>query len=93
MLVPHAVSIYTFLLSCLDLGLLGSVVQVSTEQLDALDVVALVELLVDGVSAVGRAAHGEEQDVLASSLLKGEGNGNAENTLDMDFILKGINVQ
>lgn len=34
------------------LGLLGDVVQVSTQQLDALNVVALVKLLVDGVSAV-----------------------------------------
>lgn len=34
------------------LGLLGDIVQVSTQQLDALNVVALVKLLVDGVSAI-----------------------------------------
>lgn len=61
----------------LHLGLLGNVVQVGTQQLDALNVVALVELLVDRVRAVGRAAHGKQQNVLARGLLKGQGNRNA----------------
>lgn len=57
------------------LGLLSDVVEVSSQQLNALNVVALVELLVDRVSTVSRATHRQEQDVLSSSLLECQGNG------------------
>ena len=49
--------------------------QISAQQLRALDVVAPVQLLVDGVRRVGRAAHGEQEDVFARGLLEGEGDG------------------
>ena len=49
--------------------------QVGTQELDALNVVLLVELLVDGVGTVGGATHGKEKDVLASGLLEGQGDG------------------
>ena len=51
--------------------------QVGAEQLDALDIVPLVELLVDGVGAVGRATHRQKQHVLARRLLEAEGHGDA----------------
>lgn len=57
------------------LGLLSNVVQVSSKQLDTLNVVVLVELLVDRVGTVGRAPHGEQEDILASRLFEGKGNG------------------
>lgn len=74
-LMPTWLFLYFVLTLGLNLGLLSNVVQVRAKQLDAFDIVLLVELLVDGVSAVGRAAHGEQENVLAGSLLKGEGNG------------------
>ena len=49
--------------------------QVSAEELSALNVVALVELLVDRVRGVGAAAHGQEKHVLASGSLECEGDG------------------
>ncbi len=49
--------------------------QVSSKQLDTLNVVVLVELLVDRVGTVGRASHGEQEDILASRLFEGKGNG------------------
>jgi hypothetical protein len=45
--------------------------QISAQELDALDIIHLVKLLVDGVCRVGGAAHGEEEDILASRLLEG----------------------
>lgn len=56
-------------------GLLCDVVQVGAEELSALDVVALVELLVDRVGGVGAAAHGQEKHVLAGGSLECEGDG------------------
>lgn len=61
----------------LNLLLLSNVVQVSAQELNAFDVVLLVELLVDGVSAVGGATHGQQQHILARGLLKGESDGDA----------------
>ena len=58
-------------------GLLGDVVQVRALQLDALDVVAAVELLVDRMGRVGAAAHGQQQDVLARRALKRDGDRDA----------------
>lgn len=55
--------------------LLRNVVQVGSQQFGSLDVVTLVKLLVDRVSGIGRAAHGKKQDVLASGLLEGQGDG------------------
>lgn len=49
--------------------------QIGAQQLDTLNVVPLVQLLVDRVGAVGGAAHGQQQDVLARGLLKGQGDG------------------
>lgn len=54
--------------------LLSNIVEVGSQQLDALDIVALIQLLVDGVSTIGGAAHGQQQHILASSLLEREGN-------------------
>ena len=69
-------SFYIFYLTnCLLLRLLGNVMKIGSQQLNTLDVVALVQLLVDGVGAVSRATHGQQQDILASSLLKSQGNG------------------
>lgn len=78
----HRRRIFIFVWFLLDrhdlyLGLLGNVVEISTQQLSALNVVALVKLLVDGVGTIGRASHGQQQDILASSLFKSQGNGNA----------------
>lgn len=69
-------SFYIFYLTnCLLLRFLGNVMKIGSQQLNTLDVVALVQLLVDGVGAVSRATHGQQQDILASSLLKSQGNG------------------
>mgnify|MGYP005988134947 CR=1 FL=1 len=57
------------------MGLLSDVVEVGSQQLNTLNVVALVELLVDGMGTVGGATHGQQQDVLAGSLLEGQGDG------------------
>ena len=45
--------------------------QISTKQFRPFDVIAPVELLVDTVRRVGRAAHGEKEDVLPGRLLEG----------------------
>jgi hypothetical protein len=58
----------------LRLRFLRNIVEVGTKKLDALDVVLPVQLLVYGVGAVGRAAHRQQKHVLASGLLKSQGN-------------------
>lgn len=45
--------------------------QISAQELDAFNIISLVQLFVDGVCGVGGAAHWEEEDVLAGCLLKG----------------------
>lgn len=69
-----------FLLLSLGLGFLGDVVQVSTQHLNALNVVTLVKLLVDGVGTVCGASHGQQQDVLAGSLLESKSDGDTIET-------------
>jgi len=51
--------------------------QVRAEELDALDVILLVQLLINGVRSVGGAAHWEEEDVLPRGLFEGQGHGDA----------------
>lgn len=51
--------------------------QISAQQLGALDVIAAIEFLVDAVRGVGRAAHGQQEHVLARGLLEREGYGDA----------------
>lgn len=58
-------------------GLLSNVVEVSAQQLSSLDIVPPIQLLVDGVSGIGRAAHRKQQDVLAGGLLESQCNRNA----------------
>jgi hypothetical protein len=76
-------------------GLLCDVVQVRAEQLGALDVVALVKLLVDRVGGVSAAAHGQEEHVLASRGLESESDGDgatlaSEIGLDAPDLLDGL---
>lgn len=51
--------------------------QVRTKQLDSLNVVAAVELLVDGVRSIGRATHWQQKNILASCLLESKSDWNA----------------
>ena len=44
--------------------------QVSPQQLGALDIVPPIQLLIDTMRAIGRTPHGQQQHVLARSLLK-----------------------
>lgn len=53
----------------------GQLPEVGTEQLGALDVVGAVQLLVNRVSAIGRATHGQQEDVLVEGILEGQGDG------------------
>lgn len=57
-------------------GLLGHVVQVSTQQLGSFDIIPAVQLLVGRVSGIGGAAHGQQKDILASGFLEGQCHGN-----------------
>lgn len=67
--------------------------EVCAEQLGSFNVVAGVELLVDGVGHIGRAAHGQEKNVLAGGLLEGKGDwdttGNGLVYLTLYWGLKG----
>lgn len=60
--------------SCLKV-LGGQLPEVGTEQLGALNVVGTVQLLVDGVGTIGRATHGQQEDVLVKGILEGQGDG------------------
>lgn len=53
----------------------GELPEVGTEQLGALDVVRAVQLLVDGMGAIGGTTHGQQEDVLVEGILEGQGDG------------------
>lgn len=55
--------------------LLRNVVQISTEQLGALDVVGLVEFLVDGMSGIRGTSHWQQKNVLSGGLFEGQCDG------------------
>lgn len=68
--------LYILIRKSLAHGLLRNVMEIGTHQLRSLDIVPLVKLLVDGMSSVSRAAHRQQQNILAGSLLEGQGDGN-----------------
>ena len=51
--------------------------QISAEQLRALDIISAIQLLIHGMGRVGGAAHGQEQHILPGSLLERECDGDA----------------
>lgn len=57
--------------------LLGNIMQIRAKQLHSLNVIPLVQLFIDGMGGISRASHGEEQDILAGSLFKGQSNRDA----------------
>jgi len=56
--------------------LFRNVMQICTQKLGALNIVSLVQLFVDGVGSICRAAHWQQQYVLSSRLFKGQCDGN-----------------
>jgi hypothetical protein len=70
--------------SPLRLRLLSNVVQISSQQLNTLNVVALIELLVNRVSTIRGATHRQQEHILARSLLESKGNRDAGNCVSSD---------
>ena len=61
-------------------GLFRNIVQICAQQFDALNVVPLIELLIDGVGCVSRASHREKQNVLPGGLFESQSDRNAESS-------------
>jgi hypothetical protein len=51
-------------------GFLSREMEICSQQLRTLNVIPFIELLIDRMGGIGRTAHGQKQDILASCLLK-----------------------
>src|SRR5690554_5742549 len=76
-------------------GHAGELPEISAKQLGALNVVGAVQLLVDRVSTIGGATHGQQENILVEGILESQSHGNGSSLagqvgLDLEDALNSL---